>query len=79
MNQPKHSMWPTIFAGVVLALVLYVGAYFVLVDRYALKHGIGLVLRPWYPLDSLSAVFKPAHWIDRHILRPQYWEPTRVP
>jgi hypothetical protein len=86
-DQPKRSVWPTIVAGVVLALVLiagYVGSYYAMMTpkTHKFHNMIGaskLVTVPRYGQSDAdeggiaARVFAPIHRLDRRV-RPRIWQ-----
>ena len=79
----RWSVWPTIFAGVVL-LILFAGAYGVtywMVVKRVLRDEQSFMLPAeldaGYPHKALRPFFAPAHWIDRLAVRPKMWEPLQ--
>ena len=83
MSEPRRrSAWPTIFAGVVLLAIAYGGAYRFSLDTFAMALGDIRAMQkvvvpdkrqPEYVHPAFSVSFAPANWVDRTLIRPQYW------
>src|SRR5690606_79131 len=79
-DQPKRSVWPTIFAGVVLLAAVYGATYWWLMEPVRYAESVApdsewarVFLGPSYAHSSLEILFRPAFWLDKNVVRPDFW------
>ena len=92
MTKPRKSGWfLPVLATLVVVLLVYLGAYFAIVDHYISDSRVKVIYVPfrrWTEgADGFSyrnpvygyaeRFFAPAHWLDRR-LRPHVWVPFSV-
>jgi hypothetical protein len=63
----REHQWPVLmFAGLLLAINLYVGAYFLLGEYEPDFLGLDFHVRE-FPTDVMQAVFGPAGWVEAKV------------
>ena len=81
--RPRRRFWLKLAAGLLFAVVAYGGAYSAMVvAARGSVFGWSATLPPAVPVylhlftlygDELRPFFAPAHWVDRTLLRPEFW------